>query len=293
MPTRAIRIANCSGAISDPGRYMLEQAREGPVDAITGDYLAEFNLATNAEAMKLGNHPGYEKTGLDGFMLALDVLHEKKIKVVVNAGGLNPKGLAEKVQSLLDEKQYDDVVAWVEGDNLMDRLDDIAAAETVNYLDTSNESIGITQIHQTLQDVIKTKHVVSANAYIGARGITKALQEGAQFVICGRCTDASPVIGLSAWWHNWSWEDYDRLAGALIAGHLIECSAYVTGGIFSGAADLPFEDIMNIGYGIAEVSEDGTCIITKHKTLKGVVNENTCRCQLLYELKATYTSIQM
>lgn len=127
--------------------------------------------------------------------------------------------------------------------------------------------------------------IVSANAYLGARAIVAGLRAGADIVICGRVSDASPVIGAAWYWHNWSDTQYDQLAGALVSGHLIECSAYVTGGNFSGFTELPFETTLHPGFPIAEIAADGSCVITKHEGTGGIVNTDTVRCQLLYELQ--------
>lgn len=118
MPRRPVRIANCSGAIPDQGDFMLHQATAGPVDVITGDYLAEANLAQYAEAYSRGEHPGWVSTAWDGLQLSLGAIHEHRIKVIINGGGLNPKGLAEKTDALVRQKGFHLRVAWVEGDDL-------------------------------------------------------------------------------------------------------------------------------------------------------------------------------
>lgn len=127
--------------------------------------------------------------------------------------------------------------------------------------------------------------VVSANVYLGARGITQALQAGADIVICGRVSDASPVMAAAWYWHSWTAEDYDRLAGSLVAGHLIECSAYVTGANFAGFTNYSQDRLIDPGFPIAEISDDGSCVVTKHPGTGGFVNVDTVKCQLLYELQ--------
>ena len=127
--------------------------------------------------------------------------------------------------------------------------------------------------------------IVSANVYLGARAIVKAFESGADIVICGRVADASPVIGAAWYWHSWGDTDYDRLAGALIAGHLIECSAYVTGSNFAGFDQYGLDDLIDIGFPIAEIALDGGCVITKHEGTQGLVTVETVKCQLLYELQ--------
>ena len=193
---RPVRVANCSGYKADPGYKMLEQASLGDVDFITGDYLAEVNIAENAEAMAAGTHPGYEFTAWDGIQQSIDVLNEKRIKVVVNGGALNPKGLAERVCKLVKEKGYSLKVAWIEGDNLLAEAKEMARnGELPPHLDSGNEDVhlakGVTQSPDS-----QKKPIVSANAYLGAREITKALELGADIVIAGRVADASPVSSI-------------------------------------------------------------------------------------------------
>lgn len=286
---RPVRVADCSGANADPGEFMLYQAQNGPVDAITGDYLAEINLASNAEAFRAGKHPGYEPTALDGLKLTLPLINEKRIKVVINGGALNPKGLALEVQKICQEKGYDLNVAYVVGDDLMDRIDGILSADKglVPHLDEVNPNV---KLAKNTNDFLgnPNKPIVSANAYLGARAIKKGLDEGADIILCGRVADASPVIGIAQWWHQWSETDFDQLAGALVAGHLIECSAYATGANFSGFEKYPTEELMDIGLPIAEIHANGDCVLTKHPALNGFVTLDTIRCQLVYEIQGDH-----
>jgi hypothetical protein len=154
------------------------------------------------------------------------------------------------------------------------------------HLDSENEGVSLAQNVADLLDT-KGKPIVSANAYLGARAIVKGLELGADVVICGRVADASPVIGAAWYWHRWSETDYDRLAGALVAGHLIECSAYVTGANFTGFDEYPLQTFVDLSYGIAEIADDGTAVITKHENTNGLVNEDTVKCQFLYELQGS------
>ncbi|CAO2658025.1 Nn.00g072850.m01.CDS01 [Neocucurbitaria sp. VM-36] len=281
---RPVRIANCSGYKADPGYHMRYQAELGDVDFITGDYLAEVNIAENAQAHAAGNHPGWEKTAWDGIEQTVDLLSEKKIKVIVNGGAHNPKGLAEKVQELVTSKGYNLKVAYVLGDNLFEEMKDIREKGLPPHLDSDNSEVTVAD--HALDLVEKgDKPIVSANAYLGAREIVKGLEQGADIVIAGRVADASPVIGAAWYWHSWHDTDYDELAGALIAGHLIECSGYVTGSNFAGFYEYPLDDLYDITFGIAEVESDGTCVITKHDAKNGFVTEDTVKCQFLYELQ--------
>ncbi|KAF2494654.1 DUF1446-domain-containing protein [Lophium mytilinum] len=285
---RPVRVADCSGANCDPGEFMFNQANNGPIDAITGDYLAEINLANNAEAYKAGKHPGYEQTALDGFKLTLELINKHKIKVVLNAGALNPAGLAKEVKKMIDEKGYDLTVAYVVGDNLMDSIEDILKdGGLVPHLDELNPNVKLAKDTDNFVGN-PNKPIVSANAYLGARAIKKGLDEGADLIMCGRVADASPVIGIAQWWHQWSDTDFDQLAGGLVAGHLIECSAYATGANFSGFEKYATEELENIALPIAEIHANGDCVITKHPQQNGFVTEDTIRCQLLYEIQGEH-----
>lgn len=153
------------------------------------------------------------------------------------------------------------------------------------YLDSQNAKIKLPKhLHAFREN--KTLHpLVSAHAYLGARGIVKALENGADIIVCGRVADAAPVVGASWWWHSWTETSYDQLAGGLIAGHIIECSAYVTGANFAGFERYDTKDLFDLPFGIAEIEHDGHCIITKHDNTTGFVTEDTVKCQLLYEIQ--------
>lgn len=265
---------------------MRRQATQGPVDFITGDYLAEMNLAENAEKVAAGQHDGWEPTAWDGIATTIDVLNERRIKVIINGGALNPAGLAKKTQALVTERGYDLKVAYVYGDDVMQEVKGALGktGKLPQHLDGENEDVSLMEHATDLLDT-KGKPIVSAHVYLGARGILKALELGADIVICGRVADASPVIGAAWWWHRWSDTDYDKLAGALIAGHLIECSAYATGSNFSGFDEYPLDNFVDLPFGIAEVAADGTAVITKHEGTKGLVNVDNVTCQFLYELQ--------
>ncbi|KIX06700.1 uncharacterized protein Z518_04676 [Rhinocladiella mackenziei CBS 650.93] len=282
---RAVRIANCSGAAGDPGYQMLRQASDGEVDFITGDYLAEVNLAENAQAMAAGKHEGFAATAWDGISQSVQVVAEKGIKIVINGGALNPEGLARKCQKLVEERNLHLQIAWVSGDNV---LADVqrqleGSGQLPEHLDAENEDVILAR---NVTDLLKPgKALVSANAYLGARGIVKALEAGGDIIICGRVADASPVIGAAWWWHGWADNDWDALAGSLVAGHLIECSAYVTGANFAGFDEVPLDKLIDLPFGIAEVEADGSVVVTKHERSNGLVTADTVKCQFLYELQ--------
>ncbi|KAJ8129126.1 hypothetical protein O1611_g4503 [Lasiodiplodia mahajangana] len=211
---RPIRIANCSGATPDPGDLMLAQAMAGPIDVITGDYLAEANLAQYAEAYAAGKHPGYVVPAYNGLRLSLKAINQKRIKVVINGGGLNPKGLAEATHKMAKEKGYSLKIAYVEGDNLLPVVHDIVKPDghgRLPHFDSSNSQVKLAKdTDNFLQD--PNKKIVAANAYLGCRAIRRGLEQGADIIICGRVADASPVMGAAQWWHGWKEDDFDNFS---------------------------------------------------------------------------------
>lgn len=282
-PRRPVRIANCSGAQMDPGWQMQRQVAKGNVDFVTGDWLAENNLAQEAEAMAQDPELGFKKNTWDALQRSMDDIARTGIKVIVNGGGLNPASLARRCQELIEQRGHRLQVAFVSGDDVLAQT----KAKVV-------KQAGLPKYFH--DDVLESKHdwvnvnvnpLLACNAYIGARGIVKGLTHGADIIICGRVADASPVVAAAWWWHGWKEDDYDRLAGALIAGHLIECSAYITGANFSGFSRYPLATFVDCGYPIAEVCEDGTCVITKPEGTNGLVNKDTVTCQFLYELQGS------
>lgn len=187
------------------------------------------------------------------------------------------------------KKNLDLSVAYISGDDLYNELGPNmpTSKEELLHLDAGNPSVHPSDIvYSFLRGGSEAPvPMVSAHAYLGARGIVNGLRRGADIIICGRVSDASPVIAAAWFWHDWSESDYDCLAGSLIAGHLIECSAYVTGGNFPGFDKYPLENLIMPGFPIAEIGKDGSCTITKHPNTQGIVNVDTVRCQFLYELQ--------
>ena len=281
---RPVRIANCSGAQLDPGWQMRKQAQLGQVDFITGDWLAENNLAQEVEPMSKGSgSTGFKKNAWEALEQSMDLLAQKRIKVIINGGALNPKAMAMRCQELIQRNQYPLKVAFVSGDNLLEytkaRVEEDGKLPDYFHAD----------VHETVDRWRNdgSQPLLAANAYIGARAIVKGLEHGADIIICGRVADASPVLGAAWWWYGWSAADYNALAGGLMAGHLIECSAYITGGNFSGFHNFSLDTFVDVGYPIAEVAMDGSCVISKHQGTNGMITEDTVRCQLMYELQGS------
>ncbi len=270
--TQNIKIANCSGFYGDNLSIARKMVEGGPIDVLTGDYLAELTMTIlYNQKLKRGEDFGYVGTFLKQFKEVAKLCEDKKIKIVSNAGGLNPASMAKEVEKIIKELNLNLKVAYIEGDDLMPRLEELSSAgELLKNIDKKNDLFSY------------EKKPLTANAYLGAWGIKEALDEGADVVICPRVTDAAVVIGPAAWKFNWARNDFDKLAGALAAGHIIECGAQATGGNYAFFKEVPsFKDI---GYPIAEISEDGSFVVTKHPGTGGLVSVGTVTAQLLYEI---------
>jgi hypothetical protein len=239
--------------------------------------------------MDAGKHDGWEPTCWDGIRQTIDLIAQKNIKVIVNGGALNPGGLAQKTQRLINEKGLDVKVGYVSGDDLTEETKTklVKTGRLPAHLDSENTDINLDKLATALLDTEK-RPIITSHAYLGARGIVTALEGGADIVICGRVADASPVVAAAWYWHNWKDTDYDELAGSLIAGHLIECSGYTTGANFAGFDKYNLDLFIDLPFGIAEVATDGTCVITKHDNTKGLVTADTIKCQFLYEIQGAF-----
>jgi hypothetical protein len=222
MSTSPLRIGNVSGATGDSPHAMRRMAREGNVDVIVGDWLSEMNIAWNAIAKSESPELGYEPGFLAQLEESLDDIVERKIKVVTNAGALNTESLALKVQELCRGRGFNNVtIASVVGD-------DISAIVTDPSQRSKLQMSHLDHPDWLLDDWKLEPHC--GVAYIGAWGIVEALKEKAQIVICGRVTDASPVIGAAAWWYGWERTNFDALAGALVAGRTFD--SHIFGDIY-------------------------------------------------------------
>ena len=272
MTKEVIKIANCSGYYGDKLSAAKEMVEGGPIDVLTGDYLAELTMTILFnQKMQRGEDKGYVGTFLKQVKDVAESCKNKNIKIVTNAGGLNPSSMASEIETILRELKIDLQVAYIDGDDLMPRLADLNdQGEVFKNID---KNIPLAESgYQTL----------TANAYLGAWGIKEALDKGADIVVCPRVTDAAVVIGPAAWKFNWQRTDYDALAGALAAGHIIECGCQATGGNYSFFKEVPSFD--NVGYPIAEIENDGSFTITKHPGTGGLVSVGTVTAQLLYEI---------
>ena len=259
-------VGNCSGFYGDrlsAMRELVEGALEDgrPVDVITGDYLAELTMLILGKDTMKDPSLGYARTHLRQLEDCLGLALEKGMRIATNAGGLNPTGLAAKVREVASGLGLDVAVAHVEGDDLRPR-----AAE-----------LGL-------------DGALTANAYLGGFGIARALDAGAQVVVTGRVTDAALVVGAGASHFGWTHADHDALAGAVVAGHVIECGTQATGGNFSGFRQLMqagMDPRQPLGFPVAELHADGSSVITKQAGTGGAVTVDTVTAQLVYEIQST------
>lgn len=268
---RPVRIGNYAGFYGDRLSAAQDMVTQGPIDVLTGDYLAELTMLILWKAKQKDPDAGFAKTFLLQMEEILGTCLDRGIKVVANAGGLNPEGLVTKLSQLSERLGLSPRLAYVDGDDILDRIPELQARGIdLAHLDTGTP----------LAD--STGDPVTANAYLGGWGITEALGAGADIVVCPRVTDASLVVGTAAWWHGWERTDFDALAGAVAAGHVIECGPQACGGNYPWLDEL--EDRRQPGYPIAEVAGDGSSVITKHEGTGGTVTVGTVTAQLLYEI---------
>ncbi|HVE17700.1 MAG TPA: acyclic terpene utilization AtuA family protein, partial [Ilumatobacteraceae bacterium] len=263
---RPIRIANCSGFFGDRLSAAKDMVDGGDIDVLTGDWLAELTMLILHKQRARNSELGFASTFLTQMEQVLGTCVERGIKVVSNAGGLNPGGCADRVRQIADRLGIEVNVAHVEGDDLMPRIDGLRPQLT--NLDTGEAF---------------TATPVSANAYLGGWGIAAALAAGADVVVCPRVTDASLVVGPAAWWWEWAKDDWDALAGAVVAGHVIECGAQASGGNYSFFDEIP--DLTKPpGFPLVEIDANGASVISKHPGTGGLISVGTVTAQLLYEI---------
>jgi hypothetical protein len=272
MSNDVLRIANCSGFYGDRLSAAQEMVEGGPIDVLTGDYLAELTMMILFRDRMKNPDAGFARTFLRQMEAVLVTCIDRGIKVVANAGGLNPAGLAGEMETLAARLGVRATIAHIEGDDLLPRLPAL-----------QQQGIELRHLDKGTPLSSLRAQVVTANAYLGAWGIVEALRRGADVVICPRVTDAALTLGPAAWRFGWARDDWDRLAAGVVAGHIIECGAQCTGGNYSFFEEVP--DIARIGFPIAEMHRDGTFVITKHPGSGGLVSVGTVTAQLLYEIQ--------
>jgi hypothetical protein len=248
-----MRIGNCSGFYGDRLSAMREMLEGGDLDVLTGDYLAELTMLILGRDQLQDQTLGYARTFVRQLEDCLGLALDRGVKIVSNAGGLNPAGLAERLHEVARGLGLDPAIAYVDGDDV--------------------RSLGF-------------DGALTANAYLGGFGIAAALSGGADVVVTGRVTDASLVVGPAVWWHGWTPTSYDELAGAVVAGHVLECGCQATGGNFSGFLELDEASFGKpLAFPLAEIAADGSSVITKHDDTGGVVTIDTVTAQLMYEVQ--------
>ena len=255
-----LRVANCSGFYGDRLSAAREMVEGGPIDVLTGDWLAELTMLILAGNRRKGR-PGYAPTFLRQLEDVLGPCLDRGIRIVTNAGGLDPAGCAAAVRDLAARLGLSPKVAHVTGDDVTGRDLDLVNADTGERL---------------------AADPLTANAYLGGRPIAAALSAGADVVVTGRVTDAALVTGPGIWRYGWGPGDLDALAGSVVAGHVIECGCQATGGNYAFFQDVP--DLAHCGFPIAELHADGSSVITKHPGTGGLVSVGTVTAQLLYEI---------
>jgi hypothetical protein len=248
-----VRIGNCSGFYGDRLAAMREMLTGGDLDYLTGDYLAELTMLILARDRAKSPDRGYAKTFVTQLEDCLGTALDRGVRIVANAGGLNPAGLATAVRALAERLGLSVNIAHVEGDDLLARAEQLGFGTPL-----------------------------AANAYLGAWGIADCLRNGADVVVTGRVTDASVIVGPAAAHFGWGRTDYDALAGAVAAGHVIECGAQATGGNYAFFTEVA--ELTHPGFPLAEIHPDGSSVITKHPGTGGAVTIGTVTAQLLYEI---------
>ncbi|OZF42622.1 acyclic terpene utilization AtuA family protein [Rhodococcus sp. 14-2470-1a] len=266
-----VRIANCSGFLGDRKHGPSEMISGGSIDYLTGDWLAELTMSILAKQRDRDPAAGFPTSFVDQIAEVLAACRDKGVTIVANAGGVNPHGCAAAVAEAARAKGVEVTIAVVDGDDITDRFEQLQGAGwRAEHLDTG----------RPFSDTGVTPTVV--NVYLGAWGIVDALRSGADVVITGRVSDASPIVAAAAHHHGWGPADLDQIAGAVVAGHLIECSAQVSGGNFSFFTEIDHPE--HPGFPLAEVEADGSCVITKHAGTGGAITTETVIAQLLYEI---------
>jgi len=287
------RIAGASGFWGDRNDALLDQLRGGPIDVVMLDYLAEVTMSILRMKMMRDPNQGYAGDFLKALDPVLQEIVDRGVKVVTNAGGMNPRACAQAVVGLARKRGISGLrVGLVTGDDILGRLDAFAA-----------RGVGLENLDTGAAFSTIRERVLSANAYLGSDPIAEALRAGAQIVVTGRCTDSALALGPLLARYDWAPHDWDRRAAGIVAGHLLECGGQGSGGNFAGGWE-QVPDLANLGYPIAEVEETGEFVVTKHSGLGGLVSPAVLKEQLLYEIGdprayvtpdviADFTSIQL
>jgi hypothetical protein len=273
---KTIRVGNGCGFWGDNIDAPILLARQGQLDYLTLEYLAELTMSILALQKQRDPQAGFASDFLDVLAgIAPQLKAQSELKIVTNAGGMNPSACAARARAILQQAGLTErSIAVVAGDDILPRLDELGAAgHPLTNLDTGEP---LTTIRS---------QIVSANVYLGARPIVQALDAGASIVITGRVADASLTLAPAVHEFGWDWQDWDRLSGATVAGHLIECGAQATGGLWCNWQEAP--NLADVGYPVAQIEPSGAFVITKPANTGGRVNRETVTEQLLYEVGDT------
>ncbi len=276
---RKIRIGNASGYWGDDLSAMKRQLTGGPLDYITMDFLAEITMSILQRQRRQSPDLGYAVDFLSQLEECLPLIVKKNVRVISNAGGINPIGLGRKIVALAQSMGLNIKVGVVYGDDIADQLYELSAAgERFTNMETG----------ESFYDVRSS--ITTANIYLGAEPVVKALEAGCQIVVTGRVTDTGITLAPMIHEFGWAMDDWDKMAAGIVAGHMIECGAQATGGNITDWQDVKNYD--NIGYPIIEMSNSGEFIVTKHRNTGGMVSEKTVKEQLVYEMgdPASYIS---
>jgi hypothetical protein len=266
-----IRIANAGGFWGDDLHAFKRQLTEGEIDYITMDFLAEITMSILKKQQLKNPNLGYVTDFIDQIRDTAHIIKEKNVTVITNAGGINPLGCGLKLIEVLKELNISLKIAVIDGDNIIDRIEDLYPAKT----DFKNLETG--EDFSRIKDRLQT-----ANAYLGVKPILTALEEGADIIVAGRVTDTSITVAPMIYEFGWKLDDWDKLAAGVVAGHIIECGAQATGGNFSDWEKVERWD--HFGYPIVEMYPDGEFVITKHENTGGLISVDTIREQLVYEM---------
>ena len=268
-----IRIASGQGYWGDRFDAPIDQVREGEIDYLVMDYLAEVTMSIMQKQKSRDPNLGYATDFISLLKTLLPLLIEKNVTLITNAGGVNPVGCMLAIRQIAENLNITGLkIAAVYGDDILNQLDSLIASG--NDLKNMETNADLSQVR---------KQVSSANVYFGARPVVEALQKGAQVIVTGRVTDTGITLAPMIHEFGWDWDDWDKMAAGIIGGHINECGAQSSGGnFFAGWKDVP--NMERIGFPIVEAYPDGHLVITKHESLGGLVSEQTVKEQLLYEL---------
>ncbi len=270
---KMIRIASGQGYWGDRWDAPIDQVREGEVDYLVMDYLAEVTMSIMQKQKSRDPNLGYAKDFVPLMEKLLPLLVEKNVTLITNAGGVNPVGCMLAVRAIAEKMNFTGLkIAAVYGDDILDQLDSlIASGNALKNMETGEELSTV------------RSRVSSANVYFGARPVVEALEQGAQVIVTGRVTDTGISLAPMIHEFGWDWRDWDKLATGVVGGHINECGAQASGGnFFAGWKEVPHME--RIGFPIVEAYADGHLVVTKHESLGGVVSVRSVKEQLVYEL---------